>query len=173
MTPPPILLAFDRQTHLHSLTGTAPIRFQVNGQDLLGITLDTPNPALPLSLLAFACYGMLALRVAQQCGRAALQLDDWGGDLLFVIQEQDVIIHVTGWNRKAQARFGDLVQIWNNFGHDVQQYILTHFPAMNEAELWQMLDREPTEQERLSMSAAWWFEQEDTSPDESTASPTT
>jgi hypothetical protein len=172
MTSSRILLAFDRHAHLDSPTGAIPVRFQVNGQDLLGVALDVPHPALPVSLLAFACYGRLALRVVQQCGRAALQLDDWGGDLLFALQDQDVIIRMTGWNREAQTRFTDLVQVWDNFGRDVHDYILTRFPAMREAEWWQMLDREPTGPEQQSMSAAWWFEQNDTSSDGQTACPT-
>jgi len=169
MAPSSILLIFDRHVCLNSPTGAAPVRFQINGQDLLGVALDVPAPMLPVSLVAFACYGMLALRVAQQCGRAALQLDDWGGDLLFAIEDQDVIIHVTGWNRKAQTRFADLVQVWDSFGRDVQNYILMHFPGLRDAEWWQMLEREPTGQECQSMSAAWWFEQDAAAADESPA----
>ena len=81
-----ILLEFDQNAE--DLWRQVRVCFRVEQTELLMSPNDAGvlEPALPLFIPAFTTFGMACLRLCRQIGHAALDLDDYGHEVLFKLK---------------------------------------------------------------------------------------
>lgn len=158
-----IELGFDTTADLSSPSGEVPVWLRIDGMELLG-SEDRGEPngplghGLPLALLHFSTWGLVCLRHAQRSGRYAIELDDYGDALIFVLAGDDITVHSPRWDQTAAAPFPLLYEAWREFALEARDFIVRRFPAAAADPRWRRLtadDRSPAWLE--SARSPSWF----------------
>jgi hypothetical protein len=109
-----------------------PVRFEIGALDLLGFERDADplldRPWRMLMLPAFAVWGLASLRVAKKHGQASLDLEDYGDDLLFQMDGDDILVQTTSGSGIARVSYTSLLQAWETFARAVYDTIAIRHP---------------------------------------------
>lgn len=99
--------------------GEAPILLSINGITFLDWR--------PLYLAAFATWGLAALRVAVETGRAVLDLDEYGDSLFFKAEAGHITVFLDDDPPLTTVIDADtIIQTWTNFAREVQSSYQHH-----------------------------------------------
>jgi hypothetical protein len=134
-----VVLAFQRDAP--SFLEQIPVWFGVNGKDVLG---SAGGDGLRLFVPGFATFGMACLRVARQVGRSAMDVDDYGDELLFRLQNENIVVCRTGGTPTPQSvRYEVLLKAWARFGESVHDAVLARHPEKETTVWWHLLTDYP------------------------------
>lgn len=154
-----ILLDFDQNAE--HLWNQVRVRFRVEQTELLMSVNDVGvlEPGLPLFIPAFATFGMACLRLCRQVGHAALDLDDYGHELLFKIKDDDVLICSTMRRLTVAVDFEALFNAWESFANHVKTTVISKHPEKVNYGYWRLINHDPDGLVAKELSRQSWFDE--------------
>lgn len=154
-----ILLEFDQDAE--HFGNQIPVRFGVEETELLMSQNEVGllKPGLPLLVPAFATLGMACLRLCEQVGRAALDLDDYANELLFQIKGADVLVCSTMLGITVRVNFEELFEAWQSFAKHVKSVVVAKHPDKANYGYWRLIDDYPDIALAQELTRQSWFEE--------------
>ena len=123
-----------------------PMRFRIRQQDMFGENddnSDTPFCWLRLFAPRFAAWGMACLRLLPRRQRAALDLDDYGQEILFKLDGDLVAVCSTILGVTARVKYQTLFVAWADFGQRVYKEAIQQPNGSSFFGWWQLLNEDP------------------------------
>lgn len=139
------------------------VRFRVRETELLvGTNEGLPVPGILLLIPAFATIGLACLRVCKQVGRAALELDDYGHELLFQMKNDNVLVCSTMLRTTITVDFQELFEAWQAFVKKVKHVVISRHPEKVDYGYWPLIDHYPDSAlEQYLTLPSWFYERKD------------
>jgi hypothetical protein len=156
---PAIVLEFDHNTE--QFDEQIRVRFRAAHTELLVGESRTGESLLgiPLLIPAFATLGMACLKLCRKVGRAALDLDDYGHELLFRMDGENVLICSTMLRTTVTVKFDELFEAWRLFVEEVKRIVILKHPEKSTYPYWRLIDEDPDDFLTRLLTREDWFDE--------------
>jgi hypothetical protein len=92
---------------------------------------------------AFATWGLACLRVARSRGRATLDLDDYGSELMFKVEGSSILI-LSNWTlEQVRVDYDIILAAWHSLAMAVREEVLRREPDRESWGYWDLISDDP------------------------------
>ncbi|HKF58346.1 MAG TPA: hypothetical protein VKJ45_23080 [Blastocatellia bacterium] len=139
----PVWLEFERVFPFFGYQ--TPVQLRVGNASLIagsaeGVMLQH---GMRLKVPAFATWGLACLRVARSRGRATLDLDDYGSELMFKAEGSSILI-LSNWTlEQVKVDYDIILAAWHSFAMSVREEVLRREPDRESWGYWDLISDDP------------------------------